>query len=362
MQEQNINIGPHKNDEANEIQVVDLLKRLWSGKRIVFITAVISAVIGVIVAFSLPKRYTAVVSFAPETEQKTGSGLNSIASMMGVTLDNSVDAISVEMFPDVLASSPFITDLFGLQVRTQNGDLQTDLYDYIINHQRMPWWIYVLEAPQRILFSDEEERTEIPAADTGFVMPNLSKQAREVIRYFNKNLTIEVSKKTGKTTLTLTMQDPLIAATVLESVMNNLKKYMSDYRTSKYSQDVENLQKICDERKQDYYSAQKEYADFADANKNLVLLKAQAEQLKLQQEMNLAYQVYSQVATQLEGARIKEQQSKPVFVILEPVTVPYKKSFPSKSKILILFTFLGGVMAACWVMFADDVINYLKSF
>lgn len=362
MQEQNTNIGFEKNDEIDEIQVVDLLKRLWAGKRIILIVAVISAIIGLIIAFSLPKRYTAVVSFAPETEQKTGSSLSSIASMMGVTLDNSVDAISVDMFPDVLASSPFITDLFGLQVATQSGDLQTDLYDYIINHQRKPWWIHILEFPKKILSSDDGDETKQSVVDTVFSISNLSKSARKVIKYFNRNLTIEVSKKTGKTTLTLTMQDPLIAATVLEAVMDNLKDYMSDYRTSKDRQDVENLETICEERRQDYYRAQKAYADFADANKNLVKLNAQAEQLKLQQEMQLAYQVYSQVATQLEGARIKEQQSKPVFVILEPVIVPYKKSFPSKSKVLILFTLLGGTMAACWVMFADDVINYLKSF
>ena len=116
---------------------------------------------------------------------------------------------------------------------------------------------------------------------------------------------------------------------------------------------------ICEERKADYYAAQKAYADFVDANKNLVLLRSQADQLVLQQEMQLAYQVYSQVATQLEGARIKEQQAKPVFVVLDPVSIPYKKSAPSKAKILFAFVFLAACISSFWVLAGKD---YYKSF
>ena len=76
--------------------------------------------------------------------------------------------------------------------------------------------------------------------------------------------------------------------------------------------------------------------------------------------MNLSYQIYSQVAAQLETARIKEQENKPVFVVLEPVAVPNMKSAPSKAKMLVLFTILAGCCAAAWVIFKDDVIQMIK--
>ena len=78
------------------------------------------------------------------------------------------------------------------------------------------------------------------------------------------------------------------------------------------------------------------------------------------QEMNLAYQVYSQVATQLEGARIQAEQAKPVFAIINPVTVPIKKTAPSKAKMLVIFTFLAGCCAAAWVLFGDEYWKKLK--
>ena len=77
--------------------------------------------------------------------------------------------------------------------------------------------------------------------------------------------------------------------------------------------------------------------------------------------MNLAYQVYSQVATQLEGARIQAEQAKPVFAIIDPVTVPIRKAAPSKAKLLIFFTFLAGCCAAGWVLAGEEYWTKLKS-
>ena len=181
-----------------------------------------------------------------------------------------------------------------------------------------------------------------------------------MVGYFSENLILSVDKKTGKTQISLEMQDPLVVATVVEAVVDNLKTYMSDYRTSKARQDVENLTVICEQRKADYYKAQKAYAELVDSNKNVIRQSAQAERERLQQEMNLAYQVYSQIATQLEGARIQAEQAKPVFAIINPVMIPIRETAPSKLKILVIFTFLAGCCAAGWVLFGEEYWKKLK--
>ncbi len=343
--------------QDEHISFIDMFSILWKNKKNIIIWGIIGALFGLMVGFSLPKIYQTKVTFAPETEQKFGSGVGSIASMMGVNLDNSIDAISVDMFPDVIASTPFLFDLFYLPVETKDG-LKTDLLCYLKDHQKKPWWSHVLGAPFKFLgwifgLDKEDENVEL-------VLTNLPKEERGAIKYLRENIAVELDKKTGKAELSICMQDPLVAATVLNAVVNNLKNYMSEYRTSKDRQDIENLESICAQRKQEYYDAQKAYADFADRNKNLALLRAQAEQLKLQQEMNLAYQVYSQVATQLEGARIKEQQSKPVFVILEPVLIPLRKTSPSKLKLLVGYGFLSALLAAVWLLWGKTYYEELK--
>jgi len=360
MTEQNYN----NISEEQEIDIMELISKLWKKKWMILKWCGVGAVLGLIIGFSIPKTYKASVTLAPETEQRMGSGVSSIASMMGVSLDNSVDAISIEMFPDVVASTPFIYGLFDLPVQFERKDsvINTTLLDYMLEYQKSAWWSYVINAPFKALgwvmsIGKEKESDELP---TVLDPQNLPKKVRGVVNYFRENISVVVDKKTGKTEISTQMQDPLVVATVVEAVMENLKAYMSDYRTSKVRQDVENLTAIYEQRKQDYYDAQQAYAQYVDGNRSVALRSAQAESERLQQEMNLAYQVYSQVATQLEAARIKEQEAKPVFAVLEPVSIPNKKAAPSKAKMLVIFTFLAGCCAAAWVLFGEDYWKKLK--
>ena len=348
-----------------EIDIMELISKLWKKRSMIIKWCIAGAIIGLIVGFSIPKTYTASVTLAPEMQQKTSSGVSSIASMMGVNLNNSVDAISVEMFPDVVHSTPFIFELFDLTVTFEHKDtvVNTTLIDYMLEYQKSPWWTPVLQFPFKalgwcidlVIPGDEEESVG------GTLNPNnLPKKEREVVKFFAENIMVSVDKKSFKTQMSLELQDPVVVATVMEAITENLKNYMSDYRTSKARQDVENLQVIADLRKADYYKSQHTYANYIDSNKNVSLQSAQVERERLQQEMNLAYQVYSQVATNLEGARIQAEQAKPVFVIINPVTVPLQRTAPSKAKMLVIFTFLAGCIAAAWVLFGDDYWKKLK--
>ena len=120
MQENQMN-QPYIDDEQ-EIDIMELISKLWKKKTMIIKWCVVGAIIGLIAGFSIPKTYTAGVTFAPETQQKTNSSVSSIASMMGVNLNNNVDAISVEMYPDIVHSTPFIYELFDLPVTFERKD------------------------------------------------------------------------------------------------------------------------------------------------------------------------------------------------------------------------------------------------
>ena len=345
---------------------MEMISKLWKKRSMIIKWCIVGAVVGLVVGFSIPKTYTASVTLAPELQQRTSSGVSSIASMMGVNLNNSIDAISVEMFPDVVHSTPFIVELFDLPVTFERKDsvITTTLVEYMKEYQKSPWWNAVIKLPFKILgwcidLVTPDREDENDSDNTELNPQNLPRKERRVVKFFAKEVIVNVDKKTNKTKMSLQMQDPLVVATVMEAVTENLKNYMSNYRTSKARQDVANLSIICQQRKDDYYEAKQAYAKYLDANKNVILQSANAEKDRLQQEMNLAYQVYSQVAGQLEGARIQAEQAKPVFVIINPVSVPIRKTAPSKAKMLVLFVFMAGCCAAAWVLFGEE---YLKKF
>ena len=229
-------------EEESDIDIMELVSKLWKRRKLIIKWCIGGAIVGLIIAFSLPKSYSASVMLAPEVEQRVGSGVSSIASMMGVNLDNNVDAISYMMFPEVVASTPFIYELFDLPVQFERGDsiVNTDLLDYMLNYQKSPWWSPILGAPAKAiswvisLFKEEEEGS----GDGSLNLYNLPKKERGVVKALAEGIQVNVDKKTGQTDMSLSMQDPKVVYTVLTAVVENLKTYMVDYRTSKVRADM----------------------------------------------------------------------------------------------------------------------------
>ena len=106
--------------------------------------------------------------------------------------------------------------------------------------------------------------------------------------------------------------------------------------TTKAKEDCAYLEKLFEERQREYYAAQKKYASYVDSHDNLILQSVRTEQERLQNDMSLAYQVYSQVATQLQVARAKVQEKKSLFfAVVEPAVVPLQASSVGTESICI---------------------------
>ena len=202
MTEQNYKTLISDSQEESDIDIMELVSKLWKRRNLIIKWCVWGAVVGLIVAFSLPKTYNASVVLAPETDQKVGSGVSSIASMMGVSLDNNNDAINFMMFPDVISSTPFIFELLDLPVEFERGDslVHTDLLDYMLNYQKSPWWSAVLGAPGKAigwvksLFESEKEEEKI-GENAELNIYNLPKKERDIVKALSKMINVNVDKK-----------------------------------------------------------------------------------------------------------------------------------------------------------------------
>lgn len=346
-----------------EIDLIELAQKVWANRRLIFKACGYAMLIGLVVAFSIPKEYSTSVTLAPETAAKTtGGSMGALAAMAGINLGSSSgeDALSPELYPDIVSSTPFLVELFDVKIEDQKDKIDTTLYAYLDQYQRTPWWSSVLSMPFKVigwtvsLFKDEERK----GARNGTFNPfRLTKDETAIANALNQRLAVSVDKKTGVTTLTVTMQDPLISASLTDTVMHRLQNYITDYRTNKARHDLAFAEKLYKEAKANYTDAQKKYAAFVDANQNIVLLSFRAEQERLQNEMTLAYNVYTQVAQQLQMAKAKVQEITPVYTVVQPATVPLRPSKPNKIMILIGFIFLAGVGSVGWVLFVKDLIR-----
>lgn len=204
-----------------------------------------------------------------------------------------------------------------------------------LDEESSPWWSYIIGLPSMViggvksLFIKEDEETISDRGNQGTI--ELSKKESQKIETLKKMIIASVDKKTSMTTVAVTLQNPKVAAVVADSVVGKLQEYIINYRTSKAKEDCIYLERLFKERQQEYYVAQKRYADYMDSHDNIILQSVRAEQERLQNDMSLAYQVYSQVASQLQVARAKVQEEKPVFAVVEPAVVPLNPSGTSKN-------------------------------
>lgn len=351
--------------EEQEIDLLELARKLWNARRLIIKWCVIGAVVGLVVAFSIPKEYTTTVKLSPELQgsKSASGGLSSLASMAGINLNsmNTVDAVNPELYPDVVSSIPFITELFNVSVTDKKGELQTTVYDYLSEHNRIPWWSVIFNLPGRLIgwcFSLFKEKDDING-DSVINPFRLKDQEMAIVQALNNRIICSVDNKSYVVTLSVTMQDPLISATLTDTVMTNLQRYITDYRTNKSRNDLAYTQKLFDEARANYYKAQQNYAQYMDQNQNVVLRSVRTEQDRLQNEMNLAFNVYSQMAQQLQMAKAKVQENTPVYAVIQPTTVPLKASKPSKMTILIGFIFLAAAASAGWALFGRELIDRL---
>lgn len=351
--------------EEQEIDLMEMALKVWAERKWIIKKCMIAAVIGLVVAFSIPREYSTTVTLAPESTGKTGGAMSSLASMVGINLSagTSGDALSPELYPDIVSSTPFLIDLFDVQVQDKKSLIDTTLYVYMNEHQRSPWWGIILSAPIKALrwsLSFLQEKDDLDGEEQ-YNPFRLSDEQADVAKALSKRIGVAVDKKTGVTTISVMMQDPLISASVTDTVMHNLQRYITDYRTNKARHDLAFAEKLYQESKVNYEAAQGKYASFVDANKNIVQLSFRVEQERLQNEVNLAYQNYSQMSQQLQLAKAKVQEITPVYTVVQPASVPLRPAKPSKVMVLIGFVFLAFAACAGWVLFGRDFWANLKS-
>ena len=352
-------------DDELQIDWMGILRQVLAIRKTLYKAAGIGLVIGILIALGTPKQYTVSVTLSPEVSggNSGSSGLASMAaSFLGASVgSSSPDALNATLAPDIVASTPFLLELFNARVVSQDKQIDTTFTAYL-DEQKSSWISYVLKAPGmaiggiKSLFTDKEEETA--TVQEGAI--ELNKEDAAKLESLRKQITTEVDKKTSITTLSVTLQDPKVAATMADSVVSKLQQYITTYRTSKAKEDCQYLEMLYKERQQEYYAAQQRYARYVDANSNMVFQSTMAERERLQNDMNLAYQVYSQVAQQLQVARAKVQEEKPVFAVVEPAVVPLQPSGTSRKVIVVGFVFLAVAFTGAWMLLGRKYWLQLK--
>ena len=320
--------------------VITLIKIIRNDRRAIALWLCGFGIFGVIVAFSIPKEYSTTVSLAPEVSGNNMlSKVSSLASMVGLYNDANPDgdAIYPEIYPDIMSSTNFLVSLFDIKVKTPDGKVNTTYYQYLKNDQKSTWWSYPFMLIGKLL-SNLASTPANPKGQKGVNPFWLTREQHDIASCIDRNITCSVDKKTNVIEISVVDQNPYVSAALTDSVKNVLQRYITKYKTTKARNDLKFMEKLCEEAREKYVKMRQRYASFSDSNTDAILASVRLKQDDMENDMQLQYNIYTQLEQQLQMARAKVQERTPAFTVIQPASVPLKHC--NKPKILYLITYL----------------------
>lgn len=348
--------------EEQEIDIMELVRKMWLNKALILKIAAVFMVVGVFVALFSPKVYTASCDVVPQTSDGSGSSkMSSLAALAGINLNQSMDvkALSPLVYENILKSTTFRKELMQTPIEFEKAGKAVSFYEYYTSEEYNKPSVfsyikkYTIGLPFVILnaIRGEQELPQISAADgDAQQIESLTEDEYKVSQILSQAVSIVLTEKKGYVTITANMPEAIAAAQLAQATLALLQKYITEFKIDKVQSNLDFVQSRYDEAKQNFEDIQFRRAKYRDSNQNVVKHSARVEQEKLDAEYTLAMTLYTELAKQLEQAKISVKETAPILTVINPVTVPYKKSKPQRATIFMAFIFLG-VAAGAGVVF-----------
>lgn len=339
-----------------DLDCVKIVRLLYSRRKLFIINICIALVLAIVYYVSTPKNYTTSSSLAPEFDNLSVGGLSSLASMAGVNLGNGSegDAIGPDMYPNIVSSIPFQKEILETEVTFERDEkkITCPLYSYLVDYQKGTWLTTLKALPGKgikLLISVVKNKN-VAVSDT--INPyQLTEEQFVISEMLDQCIEVEMEREVSLIDVNVTFQDPEVSTQINEVVLQKLQEYVVNYRTNKTRKDLEASIKLRDEAMLKYQKAQDAYANYKDRHQNLLLQTYMSEQERLENEMQLAFNSYSETLMQVQRAKSNLQERTPVFSVVQIPSVPLKATSPRISFTLLSWLFMAIFGTALWVLF-----------
>lgn len=348
--------------EEQEIDLVELIQKMWINRWLIIKVTGVFVVLGVLVALFSAKVYTASCDIVPDTGKSGNSKMSSLAALAGVNLGEGADvtALSPLVYQNIMNGTSFRKELMQTKIDFEKADKPVSFFDYYTSEEYNKPSVfgyikkYTIGLPFVILNAIRGEQPEPDYSaignSEGPTMETLSKDEYNALKILEQCVSLTLDNKNGYVTITTNMPEAVASAQLAQATVVLLQKYITEFKIAKVQSNLDFIQGRYNEAKKNFEDIQVRRAAFRDANTNTNKYSARVEAEKLDAEYTLAMNLYSELATQLEQAKIEVKKDTPILTVVRPVTIPYKKSKPQRLQILVAFTFLGVVAGAGLVL------------
>ena len=338
--------------QEDSIDVIALLTTLWQSRKFIVKTILIFFVFGVLIALLSPVKYQASTVFVPQlgSEVKAPSGLSSLASLAGINLSsgNQGGDISPLLYPNLSSNIPFKLALLSAPITEDTSDT-LDVQFYLLSQKS---GINILSTIKKytiglpgLLFSSD---TNTSSSQSSLI--SLTEEEEELVEMLSEKYTVSVNEKEGYVAVSALDKNPVIAAELVRIITANLQDEIIQKRLEKVQNNLDFTQNQYNQKKLEFEKIQDRLARFKDRNQNISSSLFLNELERIQAEYSIALKVVTELATQVESAKLRVNKDTPIFSVIDPVTVPTQKEYPKRINIVVLFLFFGFVIASTYIL------------
>lgn len=356
--------------EEDEIDLIELAKTIWENRNIIYRFVTAGIVLGVLVALLSPKEYVSDATLMPEYNTESGGGASGLLQQYGGLLglsgggsyNSASNAIRVDLYPQIVQSLSFQTNLMNQEFTYPEYDTTATLYEYFMDIHSSGILAsvekYTVRLPFTILgaLSGEPEEEMLNEAEQDPEILSLTRDQMQVVKNLRERVGVSLNEETGIVTVNVRMPNARVAAQVAKYTIGELTEYLVEYRTEKVLRDLEFVEDQLSKAEERFEEAQLALAEFTDSNQGNLTARARTDQQRLQSEYDVAFNLYNSLTQQYEQARLKVQEETPVFKVLQPVQVPVEDE-TSGFMILIVFMMLSGIASIGWIFIRQFLEN-----
>ena len=358
----------YNNLEEDSIDIIALLKTLWTGKKLIVKTTILFFIIGCIVALLSPVVYTAQTTFVPQVSEDQMSsskgGLGSLASLAGINLNQgsstSDSYLSPLLYSKLAESEEFSFKIINEEIVNLKGDKLTIKEYLILEYSSFNFNpIGLIKKYTTGLFINNETKKNSDDVFKGFNF--LSEEDFDLVRSFKENFTISLNEKEGYIMVVATDKSAFISTQLVEKITKNLQSKIIELRTNKIKERLAYSKEQYEIKQGEFDLLQKKLAEFKDSNKNISTARFMSELQKLESEYQLQQNILINLASEYNNNKIKLNKDTPIFSVIDEVSVPNERSEPKRSLIALIYLFLGVVLSAGYILAKEPLTEIIKN-
>ena len=324
-------------NNSDEIDLIELLKTAWNGRKQIIIISFVFVLIGVTSAFLWPVAYTSSTTFInSQTESSSTSGLSGVASLVGINLGgmSSGSEIPPTMYPQIAESVQFKRDLLNSYIDEKE---QIKLENFLANYNDVEK--SVTENNNKLFISEYED---------------------ELFNVLNDVISISVNQKDGFITILANMPESEYAANTCINAREILQETVINNRIKSAKQKLEYSENQLASKRIEFEEIQNKLAYFNDSNLNLVTSSVINERVKLEAEFQIINAVMIELSKQVEQRKLQVSEDTPVFSIVKEASMPFIRSSPKRTLMVLIFGFIGLVLSVLYILVRGHVGQILK--